>query len=114
MAQYRQQVLVAFEDVENALADLRTLAAQTEQQNLAVEASRRTLQLSQDQYSHGAVTFLDVTDAERTVFNSERTSAQLLGQRMQATVQLIKALGGGWGDEKATAEVKTQNASARN
>ena len=97
VAQYRQQVLVAFQDVENALADLRTLAAQSEQQNLAVEASRRTLQLSQDQYRNGAVTFLDVVDAERTVFNSERTAAQLLGQRLQATVQLIKALGGGWG-----------------
>ena len=82
MAQYRQQVLVAFQDVENALADLRTLAAQTEQQNQAVDASRRTLQLSpRINIATGAVTFLDVTDAERTVFNSERTSAQLLGQR---------------------------------
>ena len=78
------------------MGDLRTLGAQTEAQNQAVEASRRTLQLSQDQYRNGAVTFLDVTDAERTVFNSERTAAQLLGQRLQATVQLIKALGGGW------------------
>ena len=98
VAQYRQQVLVAFQDVENALGDLRTLAAQSEQQNLAVDASRRTLQLSQDQYRNGAVTFLDVTDAERSVFNSERTAAQLLGQRMESTVQLIKALGGGWED----------------
>ena len=96
VAQYRQQVLVAFQDVENALADLRTLAAQSEQQNLAVEAARRTLQLSQDQFRNGAVTYLDIVDAERSVFNSERTAAQLLGQRLQATVQLIKALGGGW------------------
>ena len=99
VARYRQQVFVAFQDVENALADLRTLAAQAEAQGRAVAASRRTLQLSQTQYGNGAVTFLDVTDAERTVFNSERTAAQLLGQRMQATVQLIKALGGGWGDK---------------
>lgn len=97
VAQYRQQVLVAFQDVENALLDLRTLAAQSEAQNRAVEAARRTLQLSQDQFRNGAVTFLDIVDAERTVFNTERTAAQLLGQRMQATVQLIKALGGGWG-----------------
>ncbi len=100
VARYRQQVLVAFQDVENALVDLRTLAAQAEAQGRAVEASRRTLQLSQNQYRNGAVTFLDVTDAERTVFNSERTASQLLGQRMQATVQLIKALGGGWGEGK--------------
>ncbi len=114
VAQYRQQVLVAFQDVENALADLRTLAAQSEQQNLAVEASRRTLQLSQDQYRNGAVTFLDVTDAERSVFNSERTAAQLLGQRMESTVQLIKALGGGWGNDKANTEIKTPKAKSGN
>ena len=42
------------------------------------------------------MTFLDVTDSERTLFGNERTAAQLLGQRMQATAQLIKALGGGW------------------
>lgn len=105
VARYRQQVLVAFQDVENALVDLRTLAAQAAAQGRAVEASRRTLQLSQDQYRNGAVTFLDVADAERTLFNSERTAAQLLGQRMQATVQLIKALGGGWRDK---AEVTMQ------
>ncbi len=96
IARYRSQVLVAFQDVENALGDLRYLSIQAEAQNRAVQAARRTLQLSQDQYRNGAVTFLDVTDAERTVFNNERTSSQLLGQRMQATVQLIKALGGGW------------------
>ena len=96
VARYRQQVLAAFQDVENSLSDLRFLAEQAAAQGRAVEAARRTLELSQNQYRNGAVTFLDVTDAERTVFNSERTAAQLLGQRMQATVQLIKALGGGW------------------
>ena len=96
VARYRQQVLVAFQDVENALGDLRYLAQQAEAQDRAVESARRTLQLSQDQYRQGAVTFLDVTDSERTLFGNERTAAQLLGQRMQATVQLIKALGGGW------------------
>ncbi len=96
VARYRQQVLVAFEDVENALVDLRTLGVQAEAQDRAVAAARRTLELSNQQYQKGAVTFLDIVDAERTVLNSERQSALLLGQRMQATVQLIKALGGGW------------------
>ena len=96
VARYRGQVLTAFQDVENALGDLRYLAEQAEAQDRAVEAARRTLQLSQDQYRNGAVTFLDVTDSERTLFGNERTAAQLIGQRMQATVQLIKALGGGW------------------
>ena len=99
VARYRTQVLTAFQDVENALGDLRFLAEQAEAQDRATAAAQRTLQLSQDQYRNGAVTFLDVTDAERTLFGSQRTQSQLLGQRMQATVQLIKALGGGWGNE---------------
>ena len=76
--------------------DLRTLAVQAEAQDRAVAAARRTLELSNQQFSKGAVTFLDVVDAERTLLSDERTAAELLGQRMQATVQLIKALGGGW------------------
>ncbi len=96
LARYRQQVLVAFQDVENALADLRLLSVQFEAQNRATEAAQRTLDLANQSYRQGASTYLDITDAERTLFNDQRTSAQLLGQRMQATVQLIKALGGGW------------------
>ncbi len=96
IARYRQQVLIAFQEVENALADLRTLTVQSEAQNRAVEASQRTLDLANQSYRQGAVTYLDITDAERTLFNNQRIAAQLLGQRMQATVQLIKALGGGW------------------
>ena len=96
LARYRGQVLQAFQDVENALVDLRLLAQQSEAQNRAVESAQRTLQLANQSYRQGASTYLDITDAERTLFNDQRVSAQLLGQRMQATVQLIKALGGGW------------------
>lgn len=95
-ARYRQQVLVAFQEVENALVDLRTLAGQAEAQERAVAASRRTLDLSNAQYSKGASNFLDVIDAERAQLQSERAATLLRGQRMQASVQLIKALGGGW------------------
>ena len=97
VGRYRAQVLVAFQEVENALVDLRTLAAQAEAQGRAVEASRRTLSLAQDQYQKGAVSFLEVLDAQRTLLASERISSQLLGQRLQATVNLLKALGGDWG-----------------
>jgi multidrug efflux system outer membrane protein len=94
---YRAQVLTAFQDVENSLVDLHTLAGQAGAQETAVTAARRALELSQQQYEKGAVSFLDVLDAERTLLQDERTSAQLLGARLQATVQLIKALGGTWG-----------------
>lgn len=96
VATYRKQVLVAFQDVETALADLRTLTGQSRAQSEAVTAARRTLELSSSQYEKGAINFLDVLDAERTLLADERTNAELLGQRAQATVQLIKALGGGW------------------
>lgn len=96
VARYREQVLVAFQDVENALVDLRTLSGQAEAQERAVAASRRTLDLSNAQYSKGASNFLDVIDAQRVELQSERQATLLNGQRMQASVQLIKALGGGW------------------
>ncbi len=96
VARYRGQVLTAFQDVETALSDLRHLATQSAAQDRAVDASRRSLELSRKQFGQGSVDFLNVVDSERNVFNTERTAAQLRGQRMQATVQLIKALGGGW------------------
>lgn len=93
---YRQQVLVAFQDVETALGDLHTLSDQSDAQERAVQAALKALQLSQDQYNKGASNFLDVLDSERTLLSDERVSVQLLGQRMQATVALIKAMGGSW------------------
>ncbi len=96
VARYRQQVLGAFREVENALVDLHTLGGQAEEQARAADAARRALRLSQEQYGKGAASFLDVLDAQRTLLLDERTNAQLLGHRSQATVQLIKALGGRW------------------
>jgi multidrug efflux system outer membrane protein len=96
LARYRKQVLVAFQDVENALADLRTLTGQYDAQQRAVVADRRALQLSQDLYTKGNATYLDVLDGQRTLLADEQSVAELLGQRSQATVQLIKALGGKW------------------
>ncbi len=93
---YREQVLTAFQDVENALADLHTLSDQADAQERATSAAVRSLQLSQSQYGKGASNFLDVLDAERTLLSDERISVQLLGQQLQATVLLIKALGGSW------------------
>jgi multidrug efflux system outer membrane protein len=96
VGRYRGQVLVAFQDVENALNDLRQLTGQNEAEERALAAARRSLELARKEYEKGSVTFLDVLDAERTALSDERLSAELAGQRMQATVQLIKALGGGW------------------
>ncbi|MEI9895916.1 MAG: efflux transporter outer membrane subunit [Chthoniobacter sp.] len=93
---YRGQVLGAFQDVENALNALRQLAGQAAADERALEAARRSLELARQQYEKGSITFLEVLDAERGSLADERLSAQIAGQRLQATVQLIKALGGGW------------------
>ncbi|MGA3171105.1 MAG: efflux transporter outer membrane subunit [Chthoniobacteraceae bacterium] len=93
---YREQVLTAFQDVESALGDLHTLSDQSDAQERAISAAVRSLELSNSQYGKGAVNYLDVLDAQRTLLSDERTSVQLLGQKLQATVLLIKALGGSW------------------
>jgi outer membrane protein, multidrug efflux system len=102
VANYRQQVLVAFREVEDNLSDLRILEDQTATQDDAVKASVRAAQLSRTQYTEGAVNYLDVIDAERTVLQSQRSSVQLQGAQAVSTVNLIRALGGGWGDANPT------------
>jgi outer membrane protein, multidrug efflux system len=101
VANYRQQVLVAFQEVEDNLSDLRILQDQTRTQAEAVSASSRAAQLSRSQYTEGAVNYLDVIDAERTVLQSQRAAVQLSGVQATSTVNLIRALGGGWGDMPA-------------
>ncbi|KXU82662.1 RND transporter [Paraburkholderia monticola] len=101
VAQYRQQVLVAFREVEDNLADLRLLDDQMREQNDAVNASQRAEHLSSTQYTEGAVSYLDVIDAERQVLQSQLQASHLAGTQAVATVNLIRALGGGWGEVTA-------------
>lgn len=98
VAKYRQQVLVAFQEVEDSLSDLRILEDQTTAQAQAVLASQRAADLSRRQYAEGAVSYLDVIDAQRTVLQAQRAAVQLQGVQAASTVNLIRALGGGWGD----------------
>jgi outer membrane protein, multidrug efflux system len=98
VANYRQQVLVAFREVEDNLSDMRILEDQTKTQHQAVAASQHAVDLSRVQYAEGAVNYLDVIDAERTVLQARRAAVQLQGIQAASTVNLIRALGGGWGD----------------
>jgi multidrug efflux system outer membrane protein len=100
VAQYRQQVLQAFREVEDNLSDLRLLQDQTREQNDAVNASQRAAHLSTTQYQEGQIAYLDVIDAERQVLQSQLQASRLTGTQAVATVNLIRALGGGWGDSK--------------
>jgi multidrug efflux system outer membrane protein len=101
VAQYRQQVLVAFREVEDNLADLRLLDDQMREQNDAVQASQRAAHLSRTQYTEGAVSYLDVIDGERQVLTSQLQASHLTGTQAVATVNLIRALGGGWSGDGA-------------
>jgi multidrug efflux system outer membrane protein len=96
IASYRQQVLVAFREVQEALTATRLLAEQSEAQDRAVAQSRRAAQLAETRYDAGYVSYLDVVDAQRTELINERAAAQLAADRLNASVALIKALGGGW------------------
>src|SRR6267154_1364825 len=95
-ALYRQQILVAFGEVENSLSGIRHLAVQSEAQERAVKSARRAADLATDRYRSGIVAYIEVVDASRDALSAERSNAQLAGQRLVASVQLVKALGGGW------------------
>jgi NodT family efflux transporter outer membrane factor (OMF) lipoprotein len=101
---YQQQVLVAFGDVENSLADIHYLAGQAEAQARAINHSKRAADLATQRYTSGVVSYLEVVDASREELDSERAGAQLAGRRLIADVQLIKALGGGWNSPLLTAQ----------
>ena len=96
VANYRQSVLKAFGEVEDNLASLRILSDQTHAQDEAVAASARAAKLSHVQYREGSVSYINVIDADRTVLQQQHGSVQLDGERARATVNLIRALGGGW------------------
>jgi len=93
---YQQQVLVAFQEVEDSLANIHKRTAQAIELEQAAQAAQETTNLSQERYNKGLVGYLDVVDAERSYLETSRHAAVVNGERYIATVQLIKALGGTW------------------
>jgi multidrug efflux system outer membrane protein len=106
VANYRGQVLQAFREVEDSLASLRILETQTTVQGDAVNAASRAFGLSKAQYEDGSVAYLNVLDAERVVLVARLGDVRLRGEQAGATVNLIRALGGGWGDAPPIALAK--------
>jgi multidrug efflux system outer membrane protein len=99
---YRQNVLVAFAEVEDNLAGLRILAGQTVQIEDAMVSARRSSDLAQKLYDAGRSSYLDLLDAQRNLAAVERAAVQLRGNRAVTTVALIRALGGGWDGANAS------------
>jgi NodT family efflux transporter outer membrane factor (OMF) lipoprotein len=96
VANYRQTVLTAFQQVEDSLAELRVLAEETDVANRAVAAAKQTLDLSTIQYRGGLTNYLQVIIAQTSALQNQRAAVQILTRRNVASVLLIEALGGGW------------------
>ncbi|MEI7729890.1 MAG: efflux transporter outer membrane subunit [Verrucomicrobiota bacterium] len=96
VANYRQTVLNAFQEVEDQLAAQRLLARQFDAENAALKSARRTLEISLLRYKGGLLTYLDVATAQNAALAHEQTVVQLSARRLVASVTLIKALGAGW------------------
>ena len=96
VAAYRQVTLESFQQVEDNLAALRILSEEAQRQDAAVQSAQRSLELSTNRYKGGIVTYLEVVTAQSVALQNERTAVDIQRRRMDASVSLVKALGGGW------------------
>jgi outer membrane protein, multidrug efflux system len=95
-ASYRQTVLEAVRDVEDALSGISVLKRQAAKQAETVAGAQKTVELAQKRYTAGLVAYYEVLDAQRTLLRVEQEATRINGEQFLATVLLIKALGGGW------------------
>jgi multidrug efflux system outer membrane protein len=96
VAHYRESVLLAFQEVEDQLAAGRLLSDQLAAEEAALTSARRTLEIANNRYRAGLVTYLEVAVAQSAALDRERAVVQLQGQRLAAGIGLVRALGGGW------------------
>jgi NodT family efflux transporter outer membrane factor (OMF) lipoprotein len=96
VANYRNTVLTAFQQVEDNISELRILSVELGQQDTAVKSADRNLQLATDRYRLGIDPYLNVITAQTTLLSNQQTAVNLRILQMTTSVQLIKALGGGW------------------
>ena len=107
VAFYRQTVLSAFQEVQDEITGLTVLIQAQQSQQQAVDAARRTLDISTSRYSGGLVSYLDVVTAQRDLLADQQQLAVIQGQRLVSSVLLVKALGGGW-DASSLAAVRVR------
>ena len=107
VANYRQTVLGAFQEVQDEITALSVLSEAQQTQQQAVESARRTLDISTSRYSGGLVSYLDVVTAQQNLLTDQRQLAIIQGQRLVSSVLLVKALGGGW-DASSLAAVQVK------
>jgi multidrug efflux system outer membrane protein len=107
---YRQQIITAWREVSDAAVSVRKLGEVATQQAVQVVAAKNAERLARLRYEGGVSAYLEVLDAQRSLFNSELTLAQTNRDQLVAMVQLYKALGGGW--QEKTAQTAGQEAPA--
>ncbi len=95
-AAYRNTIFSAFQDVEDNLSQLRILDQEAAVEQRAVDSAQRSYDISNRRYKGGATSYLEVLTAETTLLNNQRTLTDLRSRQFAASVQLIRALGGGW------------------
>ncbi len=101
---YEQAVLVAFQEVEDALCSITTMREEYAAIKQQVAAAENAVRLSRKRYDGGVTNYLEVLDSERSFFNSEIAASEVKMQQARAYIQLYKALGGGWKFSKALSE----------
>lgn len=100
VANYRQTVLTAFQQVEDNLAALRVLSNEAQQQHEATASAEQSLDLFQTRYEGGVDTYLQVVTWQTAALNNQRNDLDIMERRLDASVLLVKALGGGWDTTK--------------
>jgi len=96
VANYRNTVLTAFQQVEDSLSGLRILSQEIQEQDVAIASAQRSLGLATDRYRLGIDPYLNVITAQTTLFSNQQTAVNLRIEQIVDSVQLIEALGGGW------------------
>ncbi|WP_454007079.1 efflux transporter outer membrane subunit [Alcaligenes sp. Marseille-Q7550] len=112
VAAYRQTVLTALKEVEDALSDLNGLGLEQASQARALAAARESLQLTRNQFDAGLVDYLSLAQTETTAFSAERQALDLESQRLRAAVKLLVALGGGWAAPSGAEQAESGTAAS--
>ena len=107
VANYRQTVLTAMEEVENGITGLGSLERAEIQASASVRSAQRAFDIASERYRGGVDTYLDVITAEQTLLTNQRQAVQIQGQQFTTAVFLVKALGGGW--SRPTPQVSREN-----
>jgi NodT family efflux transporter outer membrane factor (OMF) lipoprotein len=113
VATYRETVLSAFQEVEDDLASLRILEQETGKQDQATRSAETSLQLAMNRYQTGIVGYLDVVAAQTVALNNQRGQVDLSRRRVDASVALIRALGGSWGFKRNEGEIDSTPTQAK-